>query len=140
MARRVEGTIPASVSRPLWRGLLPPLLVEGLATIKHRVVRAEPEPAEPPPWSPYYYHRKVRFLTDSVHDPQLLERFRCRQPLPAGYGVALDERCVEYPWLVAQLQPSAELVLDAGSTLNHEYLLTLPVLKHRCSNRSASRS
>jgi SAM-dependent methyltransferase len=41
--------------------------------------------------------------------------------LPRHYGVGLDERVVEYPWLWAQ-KPRGR-VLDAGSTLNHAHIL-----------------
>jgi SAM-dependent methyltransferase len=54
-------------------------------------------------------------------DPEMLERFAMGEPLPDGYGLGLDERCVEYPWLFAH-RPSG-LVLDAGSTLNQRFIL-----------------
>ncbi len=41
------------------------------------------------------------------------------QPLPRGYGIALSERAIEYPWLLARLQPHECKILDAGSALNH---------------------
>jgi SAM-dependent methyltransferase len=40
--------------------------------------------------------------------------------LPAGYGVALNERAVEYPWAIPRLHGR---VLDVGSTLNHGWVL-----------------
>jgi hypothetical protein len=47
-----------------------------------------------------------------------------QQPqLPTGYGVGIDERVVEYPWLFSQLPSGPGLLLDAGSALNHGYLL-----------------
>ncbi|MBR0779033.1 methyltransferase domain-containing protein [Bradyrhizobium diazoefficiens] len=53
------------------------------------------------------------------------ESVRPNTPLPPAFGVALDERIVEYPWLFSRLRAVGELgkVLDAGSTLNHEYIL-----------------
>ena len=39
----------------------------------------------------------------------------------ARYGIALDERVVEYPWMFGQ--GLAGRVLDAGSTLNHPHIL-----------------
>ena len=35
----------------------------------------------------------------------------------------LDERIVEIPWIVSQLKKSKGLLLDAGSTINHSYIL-----------------
>lgn len=58
-------------------------------------------------------------LTDSV----LQKVFRQRADLPAHYGVGFDERCVEFPWLLSHLGSAEERLLDAGSTLNHEYVL-----------------
>ena len=40
--------------------------------------------------------------------------------LPSGYGVALNERAVEYPWVIPRLRGR---VLDVGSTLNHGWVL-----------------
>lgn len=48
--------------------------------------------------------------------------------LPKGYGHGLDERIVEYPWLLAHLPPGPGQLLDAGSALNFSFLLDLPSL------------
>jgi SAM-dependent methyltransferase len=48
--------------------------------------------------------------------------------LPAGYGLDLDERIIEYPWLMSHLPPGSGLLLDAGSALNFRFLLDLPAL------------
>jgi SAM-dependent methyltransferase len=48
--------------------------------------------------------------------------------LPDGYGLDLDERIVEYPWLFAHLPPGPGLLLDAGSVLNFRFLLNRPTL------------
>jgi SAM-dependent methyltransferase len=44
-----------------------------------------------------------------------------RGRLPRGFGAGLDERVVEYPWLLAQAPRGR--TLDAGSTLNHAHIL-----------------
>jgi len=49
--------------------------------------------------------------------------------LPQGYGRGLDERIVEYPWLFSRLPSSPGKLLDAGSVLNHDFLLKHPSLK-----------
>lgn len=52
--------------------------------------------------------------------------------LPHGYGFRLDERVVEYPWLFARLPLTEGRLLDAGSVLNHRFLLERPQLRgHR---------
>src|SRR4051812_49202949 len=57
-----------------------------------------------------------------------MERFRRSEPLPAGYGAGLDERCVEYPWCLSRLRESDVRVLDAGSVLNIGYILDQPAV------------
>ena len=51
--------------------------------------------------------------------------------LPAGYGFRLDERIIEYPWLFSRLPMGAGRLLDAGSTLNFEFLLEQPGLRQK---------
>lgn len=46
--------------------------------------------------------------------------------LPLGYGIDLDERIIEYPWLLAHLPAGPGLLLDAGSALNFRFLLEHP--------------
>jgi SAM-dependent methyltransferase len=75
------------------------------------------------PWSGGYDVYRRQLLTTAVSDPFLLARFRNGEDLPPAYGVGVDERCVEYPWLFADWPAGAERVLDAGSTLNHEFVL-----------------
>jgi SAM-dependent methyltransferase len=88
--------------------------------------------AQPPvPWTEPYQELRIRTLAQAVHDSDLLARFSAGAALPDGYGRGLDERCIEYPWLVAQLTPGPARVLDAGSTLNHALLLELPVIKEK---------
>jgi SAM-dependent methyltransferase len=50
------------------------------------------------------------------------------EQLPPGYGLNLDERIVEYPWLLAHLPPGPGVLLDAGSALNFRFLLSRPAL------------
>jgi SAM-dependent methyltransferase len=45
--------------------------------------------------------------------------------------VGVDERCVEYPWLLANLEDCREALLDAGSTLNHDFILDHPLLRKK---------
>lgn len=85
----------------------------------------------PPPEAPFteaYGAAHVAFLQAMLADQGLLGDLRAGKRLPRGYGVALDERTVEFPWLLAQ-QPRGR-VLDAGSVLNHPHVLDafLPVV------------
>jgi len=78
-------------------------------------------------WTPEYFPQRQAILERAVADAGIMERFASSGPLPHGYGSGMDERCVEYPWVLAQLKPGAERLLDAGSALNHPWLLDLPV-------------
>jgi SAM-dependent methyltransferase len=73
------------------------------------------------PWTDEYRHLHTAFVREMLADGQIGERFQRRQPLPGGYGIGLDERVVEYPWLLAQ--PLRGRVLDAGAALNHAHVL-----------------
>jgi SAM-dependent methyltransferase len=56
-------------------------------------------------------------------DAHLLTRFRAGLPLPEGFGRRLDERVVEYPWVLSRSEHWGHRVVDAGSTLNYPELL-----------------
>lgn len=43
--------------------------------------------------------------------------------LPKGYGSRVDERIVEYPWLLSRLPSKKGILLDAGSVLNYDFIL-----------------
>lgn len=74
-----------------------------------------------PPWSFGYYTTKKRVITDAIDGKAV----QAGQPLPDGFGVGVDERAVEFPWVFDRLTRMNSLgrVLDAGSTLNHGYIL-----------------
>ena len=97
-------------------------------------------PTEPPqaanelppvPWTAAYLDRRNGVLHACVTDTALLQLFSARTPLPKGYGVGLDERCVEYPWVLAHLQDGPGRLLDAGATLNYDFLLPIPALRSK---------
>jgi hypothetical protein len=51
--------------------------------------------------------------------------------LPCPYGRWLDERIVECPWLLSQLPEGPATLLDAGSALNHDFILRHAKLRHK---------
>lgn len=83
----------------------------------------------PIPWTTPYIEQRQQTLCRITQDPQILEAFASKGALPSGHGAGLDERCVEYPWVLARLKPGPERLLDAGSALNHPWLLDLPVFQ-----------
>jgi SAM-dependent methyltransferase len=80
------------------------------------------------PMSPGYEQYREEFIDRVLNDQVILVRFRTGAPLPPRYGVGIDERCIEYPWLFARLPATAERLLDAGSILNHRFLIDHPTL------------
>ncbi len=71
------------------------------------------------PWSLGYYSAKKRTISAGIDGRIFVEG----KDLPPGYGYRIDERCVEYPWVYAQLPASPGRMLDAGSALNFRFLL-----------------
>jgi SAM-dependent methyltransferase len=80
------------------------------------------------PWARGYVAHRDEYIGAALSDPGTMARFARGDPLPAGYGVGIDERCVEIPWLLASLDDAPGHMLDAGSALNHAYILEQPVL------------
>jgi SAM-dependent methyltransferase len=75
------------------------------------------------PWSQGYGDYKGQYIQDVLSDNNLMKTFREGNPLPAGYGLCLDERTVVIPWALARLSNQAGRLLDAGSSLNHEFVI-----------------
>ena len=73
------------------------------------------------PWTHAYNDTHRGLVSAALDDAELCAAAGAGGRLPAGYGVGLDERVVEYPWLFGQ--GLAGSVLDAGSTFNHEHIL-----------------
>jgi Methyltransferase domain len=73
------------------------------------------------PWTHEYVDVHRRLVSEVLDDPALVKAFGAGGPLPSGYGVGIDERVVEFPWLFAQHLRGR--TLDAGSALNHAHIL-----------------
>jgi len=83
------------------------------------------------PWSRGYAEAKERSIREVLANPALLDIFRSNSKLPEQFGVGLDERYIEYPWLLAHIRPDPERMLDAGSILNHAFILDRPVFREK---------
>jgi SAM-dependent methyltransferase len=83
------------------------------------------------PWSEGYYDAKDLFLKETLQSEELLNIFSSDIPLPSDYGIGLDERVVEYPWVFSRLKSESGRLLDAGSTLNYEARLDHPKIKNK---------
>lgn len=71
------------------------------------------------PWGLGYYTAKKNAITAAI-DSGVLAR---NSKLPKEHGIQIDERVVEYPWVFSHLPKDPGKVLDAGSALNHKFLL-----------------
>lgn len=78
----------------------------------------------------YGVYRRL-FIERALNDPRLTETFRAGKPLPPSYGIGLDERCVEYPWLIANTTEDAGRWLDAGSCLNYDFVIRHPRFQNK---------
>src|SRR6266487_1974926 len=121
------------------KSLLPPILLDAARTVLDAVwtVRDGTERdvlqsylrGGKVPWTPGYSLYRAQLIRDALSDVNLLGRFRRGEPLPSDFGVGIDERIVEYPWFLSHMQNRPETLLDAGSTLNHEFILDQPVIQ-----------
>jgi SAM-dependent methyltransferase len=83
------------------------------------------------PWSTGYGEYRLRRVLEVLAERPLLEAFRHHGTLPDGFGQRLDERVVEYPWVLSRHASWGPLVLDAGSTLNYPELFRHEALVRR---------
>jgi SAM-dependent methyltransferase len=83
-----------------------------------------------------YREYRNRYVRNIIGNQEVLKLFDAGKALPANFGARLDERVVEYPWVLSRLGRYEEKLraLDAGSTLNYEEILHHPaVKKHKWS-------
>jgi predicted SAM-dependent methyltransferase len=83
------------------------------------------------PWSAGYGAYRTTLIEKLITDQEFLERFQEGRDLPDGFGMRLDERVIEYPWVFTKIRKYAgrSHFLDAGSTLNHEMILKQSTIK-----------
>ncbi|WP_083521991.1 class I SAM-dependent methyltransferase [Desulfovibrio fairfieldensis] len=84
------------------------------------------------PWSEGYNVAHDIFVRKTLNSRNLMQIFAdsCAS-LPPNYGQNLDERIVEWPWILTHLPPKSYRILDAGSAMNHEHVLSYPVWKNK---------
>lgn len=71
------------------------------------------------PWTTGYNDYKRRSIIKSLS----IEEFDVNR-LPSCYGYRLDERIIEYPWFFSRLPKLPGRLLDAGSILNFDYIIS----------------
>ena len=83
------------------------------------------------PWTVGYQEYKELYITKLLLNEDYKYLFSDKAKLPTGFGLGLDERCIEYPWLFSNMSSNAYNYLDAGSALNHEFILNHVYWKKR---------
>lgn len=86
------------------------------------------------PWSKGYFTFKFKYIKEAINNQQIMKNFKSRENLPKKYGYALDERVVEYPWVLSRISLFNNLnpnLLDAGSVLNFKEILEHESLKNK---------
>ena len=79
------------------------------------------------PWSEGYTEYKQQYINASLQNHSLLNLLLAKK-VPAKYGVGLDDRVVEYPWIFTYLSKEINTFLDAGSTFNYKYIVSHPLV------------
>jgi SAM-dependent methyltransferase len=82
------------------------------------------------PWSEGYLEYRNEFIRKILNNKTILELFETKKELPYKFGIKLDERCVEYPWLFSELNGKQKRILDAGSALNHIFIVEQDIIKN----------
>ena len=80
------------------------------------------------PWRKGYGEYRDDYMQHVLSSENLAEVFLKADRLPKGYGFRLDARVVEIPWVLARLKDKRGKLLDAGSSLNHGFVVTAPAL------------
>ena len=104
---------PVGSPPPLGERLLPPGRRLG-----RRWARRFPAPE---PQTLAYDATRRALVVSLLGSEEWRRRLAAGAQLPPGLGAGFDERVVEYPWLFSR--GLSGRVLDAGSVLNHQYLL-----------------
>jgi hypothetical protein len=81
------------------------------------------------PWSTGYSEFKYDYIGSIVNSSKL--NYFLGDSLPEKYGYRLDERVVEYPWLLSRIKEESLIVLDAGSVLNFHNIILSEKLKNK---------
>lgn len=75
------------------------------------------------PWSTGYSLFKENLIKEAINSHSIIEKFAKEIALDEKYGEFIDERIVEYPWIISRLSHSKGKLFDAGSILNFDYLI-----------------
>ena len=77
------------------------------------------------PFSLGYNSYKWHIIKENINNDQVLGLFS-QKKTPKHFGIGVDERVVEYPWIFSNLPGTSKTILDAGSTFNFK-----PIVEHK---------
>ncbi len=83
------------------------------------------------PWSRGYPDFKWQLIEKNINNTNLLKKFGNNSELPRFYGKNIDERIIEYPWVISNLPRGERVLLDAGSALNFVEILNHKKLNNK---------
>ena len=78
------------------------------------------------PWSMGYDEFKEDQILSVLANSAIMQKFQDNDELPKGFGIGLDERIIEYPWFLSQVENANKnnlRYLDAGPVMNHEFIV-----------------
>lgn len=82
------------------------------------------------PWSDGYNEYKWDYIEKALANKELKDEIR-NKVLPLKFGIGIDERCVEYPWIFSRLSETQSRLLDAGSTFNFKEIVEQETIKNK---------
>lgn len=82
------------------------------------------------PWTDGYQLHKENSIIEGINSEDVLNLFRENETLK-NFGYRLDERIVEYPWVLSNFKNEKSKLLDAGSTFNFKFILEHPFIKDK---------
>jgi SAM-dependent methyltransferase len=83
------------------------------------------------PWSRGYSEYRTQELIKVLNDQEMMQAFKQSRQLPEGYGFWLYVRLIEYPWVLSRLPEKKCQVLDAGSALNFDYIISNQIIEDK---------
>jgi SAM-dependent methyltransferase len=98
-------------------------IIQTLDSLRQAIVKMWYSISGKKAWSLGYLSYRWSFIYRILDQPSSIQKFEIPES-SKPYGIGLDERVIEYPWVFANLVSSPGLLLDAGSALNF-----LPLIK-----------
>jgi len=79
------------------------------------------------PWTTGYEDFKYSEIKRILGDVDSMKAFASLKTLK-HFGIGIDERIVEYPWIFSNLSAEKKILLDAGSTFNFEEIVSQKII------------